>query len=440
VFGLTIQTTFSVLGYGKTSKMPDAKLLLDGGGHGKATSGTNDDSTSSDREKTRSLLLREANYDVEKVKSSKRSSYLSWDDYFMAVAFLSAQRSKDPHARAGACIVHSDNFHILGIGYNGFPKGCSDDILPWAQEAEEKLHTKHPYECQAEVNAVLNKCSADVVGAKMYVGLFPCNESTKVIIQSGIREVVYLHDPKIDSDSYRASRIMLELAGVAFRQYLPTKQTIHLNFDPTRALPFNNPTSIQDNSSKHNNDTHLAIEQLLLREANYEITNFPVTSKRTNYLSWDDYFMAMAFLSAHRSKDPNTQVGACIVDAENRIIGLGYNGFPRGCEDDVLPWVRSGPTLHTKYPYVCHAEVNAIMNKCSASVVGAKIYVALFPCNNCAKMIIQSGIKEVVFLSNKYHDTDQCKASRIMFQMSKVKVTQYRPRMQQILISFSNHS
>ncbi|XP_059500840.1 deoxycytidylate deaminase isoform X2 [Stegostoma tigrinum] len=114
--------------------------------------------------------------------------------------------------------------------------------------------------------------------------------------------------------------------------------------------------------------------------------------KREDYLEWSEYFMAVAFLSAQRSKDPNSQVGACIVNPENKIVGIGYNGMPNGCSDDILPWARTGPNkLDTKYMYVCHAELNAILNKNSADVKGCTMYVALFPCNECAKLIIQSG-------------------------------------------------
>ena len=141
-----------------------------------------------------------------------------------------------------------------------------------------------------------------------------------------------------------------------------------------------------------------------------------------------DCSMAMAFLTAERSKDPNTQVGACIVDEDKRIIGLGYNGFPLGCSDDTLPWARSNSNqLENKYLFVCHAEVNAILNKGSANVKGATIYVALFPCEGCSKMIIQAGIREVVYLRDDYHDTDGCRASRIMFQCAGVKLRQYIP-------------
>jgi dCMP deaminase len=141
-------------------------------------------------------------------------------------------------------------------------------------------------------------------------------------------------------------------------------------------------------------------------------------------IKWDDYFMSIAFLSAKRSKDPNTQVGACIVNPDKRIVGIGYNGFPRGCSDDLLPWDREGDFEDTKYAYVCHAEVNAILNKNSADVKGCTMYVALFPCNECAKTIIQAGIREIVFLSDKYKGTPSMNASRTMFGMAGVKLRQ----------------
>ena len=120
-----------------------------------------------------------------------------------------------------------------------------------------------------------------------------------------------------------------------------------------------------------------------------------MSDKRTDYLSWDEYFMAVALLSSQRSKDPNTQVGACVANRENKIVGVGYNGFPLGCSDDDLPWARTGDFLQTKYPYVCHAELNAVLNSISRDLRGCRIYVGLFPCNECTKLIIQSGIKEV---------------------------------------------
>jgi dCMP deaminase len=145
--------------------------------------------------------------------------------------------------------------------------------------------------------------------------------------------------------------------------------------------------------------------------------------KREDYLTWDEYFMGIALLSAKRSKDPSTQVGACIINKNKKVVGLGYNGFPIGCDDDFLPWDREGDFLETKYPYVCHAELNAILNSIK-DLHECSIYVALFPCNECAKAIIQSGIKEVVYLSDKYQETPSNTASKKMFQMSGVKLRQ----------------
>ena len=138
--------------------------------------------------------------------------------------------------------------------------------------------------------------------------------------------------------------------------------------------------------------------------------------------------MAIAQLSALRSKDPNTQVGACIVNTNKRIIGIGYNGFPIGCSDDELPWDREGDFLETKYPYVCHAEMNAITNASNKPELdGATMYVSLFPCNECAKLIVQVGITEVVYLSDKYHDDDIFIAARRIFDMAGVTYRQLVP-------------
>ncbi|MFO7968619.1 MAG: deoxycytidylate deaminase [Bacillota bacterium] len=142
--------------------------------------------------------------------------------------------------------------------------------------------------------------------------------------------------------------------------------------------------------------------------------------KRSDYISWDEYFMGVAALSAMRSKDDTSQVGACIVNQRNRIVGIGYNGFPIGCSDDVLPWKREGDYLDTKYAYVVHAEANAILNS-SADLLNSRIFVTLFPCNECAKLIIQSGIKEVIYLEDKYPSLPQTQASKKLFKHAGVK-------------------
>ena len=263
--------------------------------------------------------------------------------------------------------------------YNGFPRGCPDDCLPWAANAtssssssnssgsgqnEEKkadddgsasskqqplpiLHTRDPFMCHAEVNAILNKCSADVAGSRMYVARFPCNECAKVIIQSRIQEVVYLEDGPENDDAYRAARIMFQMAGVSMRKYNATRNSITLDFGPlvssqnegeakTPSSKISDITKGGDGTTSGNSHesscasaAQTKYRDLLLREAKYDPTGPLVVPKRGGYLSWDTYFMAVSFLSAQRSKDPNTQVGACIVDGNNCIIGIGYNGFPR---------------------------------------------------------------------------------------------------------------
>lgn len=158
--------------------------------------------------------------------------------------------------------------------------------------------------------------------------------------------------------------------------------------------------------------------------------------KRKDYISWDEYFMGVALLAAERSKDPSTQVGACIVDSEKRILSTGYNGFPHGCSDDDFPWNREESLGETKYPFVVHAELNAILNASGKSLAGSTLYVGLFPCNECAKAIIQSGIKEVIYLSDKYHGTPSFESSRRMLNSAGVSLTEIKPTKAQIVLSF----
>ena len=156
--------------------------------------------------------------------------------------------------------------------------------------------------------------------------------------------------------------------------------------------------------------------------------------KRNDYINWDEYFMGVALLASKRSKDPNTQVGACIVNEKNKIMSVGYNGFPVGCDDDVFPWDRTGDELETKYAYVCHAELNAILNNRGTSLEGCRIYVTLFPCNECAKAIIQSGIKTVIYDSDKYDGTDGNIVAKKMFQAAGIACKQYEASGRQIVI------
>ena len=157
--------------------------------------------------------------------------------------------------------------------------------------------------------------------------------------------------------------------------------------------------------------------------------------KREDYIKWDEYFMGIALLSAKRSKDPSTQVGACIVSEENKIVGIGYNGFPIGCDDDNLPWGNKGEFVDTKYPYVCHAELNAILNS-TKNLKDCRIYVALFPCNECAKAIVQSGIKKVIYLSDKYNGVESNIASKKIFDLCGIKYEKLELKIEKIELSF----
>ena len=145
--------------------------------------------------------------------------------------------------------------------------------------------------------------------------------------------------------------------------------------------------------------------------------------KNTDVLSWDQYFIGIAHLSAMRSKDPSTRVGACLVNSDKRVVGIGYNGLPAGCSDDIFPWEREGDPIETKYPYVVHAELNAILNS-TTSLKDCNLYVTMFPCNECAKAIIQSGIQRVYYESDKYAHTDMVKASKKMFEAAGVEFVQ----------------
>jgi dCMP deaminase len=161
-----------------------------------------------------------------------------------------------------------------------------------------------------------------------------------------------------------------------------------------------------------------------------------MSDKRKDYISWDEYFMGVAKLASMRSKDPHTQVGACIVSQDNKILSMGYNGFPLGCSDDVFPWAREGDdALNKKYVYIVHSELNAILNYRGGSLEGSKMYVTLFPCNECAKAIIQAGIKTLVYDDDKYAGTANVIASKRMLKAAGVNFYRYERTGRKVEIS-----
>ena len=246
----------------------------------------------------------------------------------------------------------------------------------------------------------------------------------------------------VDSDSkirfQRMKQRATENDPNTIKEFMKFEQIEEKNNDPTKQsiadvikktdLTLNNNF---DNIEQLHNEIDTLIKPLL--------NNKTIIKKRNTNLTWDDYFMAIAVLSAQRSKDPSTQVGACIVNEKNHIVGTGYNGFPTGCPDDELPWCNNAEkTNDNKYPYVVHAEANAIINS-TQKLYGARIYVVMFPCNECAKLIIQSGIKEICYINDKYKDTDSVKASKIMLNMAGVKYRKLIPNTKQLEINFDNY-
>ena len=387
-------------------------------------------------------------------ETSKRQDYLSWDDYFLGIAVLSSQRSKDPKDAEGACIADVSN-RIVAIGYSGLPRGCPDTIFPWKDcddqnddENNKYLSSKNPYLCTAATNAVLNKGSQDLLGCRLYVTNFPQSDDVKVMIQSGIRELIVLQktekapkhgidalgDGEIDlsqlteeeQDEY-ASNAMLVMAGIDIRYHQPRKSSISLDFCCSNTVPPPTP-----HGTAVTTEEEIKAANILKEETGYDALSIGVgnNGRREDYLPWEDYFMSVALLTAQRSKDPSTQVGACIVDDQRRIVGLGYNGMPSGLHDDHMPWAKLNEyAIHNKYMYVTHAEVNAILNSngsYSSHVNGGTLYVTLFPCEHCTKKVIQSGIKKIVYLEDKYHDTDGCCASRAMLRCAKIEVQEHQ--------------
>jgi dCMP deaminase len=225
-----------------------------------------------------------------------------------------------------------------------------------------------------------------------------------------------------------------ETDSVSYETFVANEEREWANTDPTKGnlkrcielsdFTFSNEGSLEE--------LHAQVDAVLNKLSNKSSN----VTKRQDYISWDEYFMGVSILSGKRSKDPSTQVGACIIDDEKKIIATGYNGAPRGIDDEDFPWSREGDFLDTKYAYVCHAELNAILNATKESLKNCTIYVALFPCNECAKSIIQSGIKKVVYLSDKYMDVPAFIASRKILGMAKIELVQMQPTKSSLTLDF----
>jgi dCMP deaminase len=241
-------------------------------------------------------------------------------------------------------------------------------------------------------------------------------------------------DPKIRYP--RAVDRGSETDSISFETFVQNEEREWANTDPTKG---NLRRCIELSDYQFTNNGPLAELFNQIDEALDDLkSKSKNVSKRQDYISWDEYFMGVSLLSGKRSKDPSTQVGACIVDDDHKIIATGYNGAPRGIDDEDFPWSRDGDFLDTKYAYVCHAELNAILNASRESLKNCVIYVALFPCNECAKSIIQSGIRKVVYLSDKYMDVPAFIASRKILGMAKVELVQMKPKTEALQLDFTS--
>lgn len=244
----------------------------------------------------------------------------------------------------------------------------------------------------------------------------------------------------VDADSkLRYDRVVLRASStdkISYEEFLANEKREMKTIDPNKQ---NLSKCIE--MADYNLDNSASLDEfykeiaLVYSLINERLNHIYEGHKRNDYISWDDYFMGVSMLSAMRSKDPNSQVGACIVNQKKQIVATGYNGWPRGIHDDLLPWTREGSVLEKKYVYVVHAEANAIVNATS-SLEGCSIYVALYPCNECAKLIIQSGIKEVIYVSDKYSHLDEYVASKKMLHLAGVKTRKFVPSQKNLIIDF----
>ena len=313
----------------------------------------------------------------------------------MGVALLAAKKSSVPHAQ-GACVVNK-NKRIVSVGYK-------KPIILSGEIPNE--------ECHAEMVCVLNEINVPLAGCDIYLTHFPCNHCTKLLIQAGIKRVVYISEEVLTADEKQDINISNTLffeAKVDVQKYCSEKLVLKFDY----------------------NEIHTRHEDL---------GNTKKDISQSENAQDDQFFMDIALLSAQRSKDPSTQVGACVVKENGMIVATGYNGMPNGCSDDKFPWARNSglPREKTKRPYVCDAEINAIINKNCTSLKNCTIYVLLFPCDDCAKMIIQSGIKKVCYFSDKHAERNGTKRSKNMLVSANVEHEEFTPKRLCLEIDYSD--
>jgi dCMP deaminase len=354
--------------------------------------------------------------------SIKHGSHMSHNDFIMNLACLTALRSRDPSTQVGACIINQER-RIVGLGFNDFPRRFDGDInkdfdLPLDREsADSALNTKNLYMCHAARHAILNKNSTNLRDCSLFATILPCNECFKLIAQSGIKKVYYLTDSKDNwtnefKELIKGSKVMSAICGIELIEYTIMKP---IDFGERLTIPINLVSSLKIPDELKN----------IGFNPKYQ------TKEQSAAFGEHQYYMSVAHLSGARSKDPNKQVGACIVDQNGKIISCGYNGFPNDAKDK-FPWNNpNGMNVNSKHMYVCHAELNAIVNKYDVDVAGCTLYVTLHPCYNCAQIIIQSQIKKVFYygIDGKKADKDEFKASKVLFAKYNIEFEKFENKM-----------
>ena len=355
----------------------------------------------------------------------KPGDAINHEDFIMSLACLTALRSPDPSTKVGACIVN-ENKRIVGLGFNDFPhryfqKTNFNNDYKIENLKEKNLYFKNLYMCHAAESAILNKNSSNLINCSLYTNILPCNECLKLIVQSGIKKIFFLKEKNGNDwlEANKASKVISILCGIECIKY-QFKQNLDIIEFKSRGkmLDFDSESLCNTQDLEKIQYYPHSLRQILNAENNI------------NQLNERDYFMFTAQLASLRSKDPEKQIGACIVDTNGKIISIGYNGFPNN-RTEVFPWdeKEETKTVNSKKSYMCHAELNAIVNKYDADINECVLYQTLYPCINCARLIIQSGIKEIFYyeFDEKKKQSNEFMASKELFEIYGIKCEPFKP-------------
>ena len=359
---------------------------------------------------------------------------LNKDLFYMAIALLSSKRSKDPSTRVGATIVKDDR--IIGIGYNGFPKGICDSKLPWSKDNTKPFHEqKYPYSHHAEMNATTNRTTEDVRGAKIYTTLHPCDRCSPILSQYGISEVYYNLNQYEGTELFDKAKNWLKQSGVKVKKIQTITQDKYSLITPIADMFHSLLSGVKSERIIHPGEIYLD-----LSFGHTDITPHDPTAngrvknpdENPHYISWNSYFMGIAQLARQRSKDPTIQEGACLVSPDKRVIGIGYNAPPSNYPTRLVNWGLA-PT-HPSRNIVMSAAINALANA-PARPDGSTLYVTHKPNHMDTKMLIPEGVEKIVY--GHELEGEQYLASQKMIDESTVTLSQFEPDLDHIVLNLS---